>query len=305
MKDDGETDAALEQIPPISELGQSFIVVDNPGVTKDFIKIVGTVDNTEIYVNSVNHKISLAGSFIIVELNPSFMAASSAIVTSSYPVLVALISDKDVDLDNEVHDVTLTIVPPVTNYGNSFVIVTPTKTLPYEHYLVLISPQGHSGDLRLDGSSTSQSWTAVTDLSEGINHEFVSSMVISEGLHVLTSVNETHEFGGYLYGTMDGQSYGTALAAFSEYTWTVQDPCFISKFAKIVQDKLPFPAELSKQTTRTFFRCYQLCSMSTTCGVVAVFRQSATAIECRFYEFETQCGPFQDAYGFKLYARQT
>ncbi|XP_033753910.1 uncharacterized protein LOC117337172 [Pecten maximus] len=247
---------------------------------------------------------SLAGDFVMTELISGFTSSSFATVTSSYPVLVALISDKDENFDNVMSDVTLTIVPPISNYGNSFVILTPTKSLPYEHHVVVISSLGFSDDIRLDGSSISQSWIPVTDTAKDVHHEFVSSIVIPEGVHVLTSVNDTHEFGGYLYGTTAGQSYGTALAAFSEQTWDVQDPCFNSKFVKIVDDKLPFPVELSKQTTPNFFRCYQLCSLSTTCGVVAVSHQSSTAVECRFYESETKCGPFQDAAGFKLYARQ-
>ncbi|XP_021354314.1 IgGFc-binding protein-like [Mizuhopecten yessoensis] len=308
INNDGETDAALEQMPPISELGQKHIIVSNPKVKRDFIKIVSTVDNTEVYVDSVYYGIDLAGEFVITELG-SDGSGSYAIVISSYPVLVALFGDKDENSDNVMTDVTMTIIPPITNYGNSYVFITPTKSLPvtYTHNVVVISPQGLSEDLRLDGSSTSLqglSWTPVTDINNDVNHEIVSSIVISEGVHVLTSLNDTHQFGGYLYGTAARQSYGTALATFSKNTWTIQGLCSTSKFVKIADDKLPFPVELSTNTTRTYFRCYQLCSLSATCGVVAVFRQSSTSVECRLYESETQCGPFQNVTGFKLFARQ-
>ncbi|XP_060082292.1 IgGFc-binding protein-like [Ylistrum balloti] len=305
INNDGETDAALDQIPPISELGQSYIVVTYPRVQKDFIKIVSTADNNEVYVNSLYHNVSLAGNFVITELE-STESGSSAIVTSSYPVLVALFSDKSLNYDNIMSDVAMTIVPPIKNYGNSFILLTPTKSLPvsYTHHAVVISSLGYSDDLRLDGSSTSLSWTSLTNMFLGVQHEFSTSIVISEGIHTLTSVNDTHTFGGYLYGTTTGQSYSTSLAALMEDTWTIPSPLSTSKFVKIVEDKLPFPVELSKQTTRTLFRCHQLCSVSTTCGVVAVSHLSSTSVDCRFYASETQCGPFQTVAGFKLYARQ-
>lgn len=193
-------DHMVEQIPPVSALGQSFVTI--PLASRragDRFRIVATQDDTEVSISgtggySQNFTIN-RGGFREVDI-PSTVFTR---IVADKAVLVAQFS-KGQTTDNVISDPFMMLIPPFEQFQNSYTVGTPSTGFS-RHYVNLAVPISQKGNIQLDGNLLDPS--SFTDIP---GTEFSGAQVaISAGTHNLEG---DLPFGAFVYGFGNFDSYG-------------------------------------------------------------------------------------------------
>ncbi|WP_339901332.1 T9SS type A sorting domain-containing protein [uncultured Cyclobacterium sp.] len=193
-------DHMVEQIPPVTSLGQNFVTA--PLATRsqgDIFRIVATKDGTNVSVigsEGFNDSFTLnANEF--KELNiPSNVYAK---IESDQAILVAQFS-KGQSSDGVISDPFMMLIPPFEQFQNNYTVSTPATGFS-NHYINLVVPISQKGNITLDGSLLSPD--IFTDIP---GSTFAGSQVkVEEGTH---NMSGNLAFGAFMYGFGSYDSYG-------------------------------------------------------------------------------------------------
>ena len=162
-------DHLVEQLPPLSALGKSFVLVPFAERTGgDFVRVVTTVDDTIIQKNGVEITPSGgAAAHSIVSFN--LASTEFAVLQSSSPILVMqLLKSETAENSLISSDPAMTAVPPVAQWANSFVFAPVVWQSSYgsqtKHYVSIVVAAGQTAGVRLDGNPIATSdWTVLPD----------------------------------------------------------------------------------------------------------------------------------------------
>jgi len=193
-------DHMIEQIPPVTTLGKSFVTV--PLATRragDVFRIVATVDDTNVSVNGNNGYAEVfsldKGGFKILNV-PSNVYSK---IESNHAILVAQLS-KGQGSDNVSADPFLMLVPPMEQFQNHYKVSTPTTGFD-KHFINLAVPISQKDKIELDGSFLDSS--IFTDIP-GSTHAG-AQLEIDEGHH---NISGDLPFVAFVYGFSSFDSYG-------------------------------------------------------------------------------------------------
>ena len=193
-------DHMIEQIPPVTTLGKSFVTV--PLATRragDVFRIVATEDDTNVSVNGNNGYAEIfsldKGEFKILNV-PSNVYSK---IESNHAILVAQLS-KGQRSDNVPSDPFLMLVPPIEQFQNHYKVSTPVTGFD-KHFINLAVPIYQKDKIELDGSFLDPS--IFTDIP-GSAHAG-AQVEVDEGMHNITG---ELPFVAFMYGFGSFESYG-------------------------------------------------------------------------------------------------
>jgi hypothetical protein len=193
-------DHLIEQIPPVTSLGQGFVTV--PLASRragDIFRIVATQDGTNVTVNGTNgytEDFSLdRGEFEELSI-PSDVYST---IVSNQAILVAQYS-KGQTSDGVISDPFMMLIPPFEQFQNQYTLSTPATGF-NRHFINMVVPISQKAQIDLDGSLIDPS--IFTDIP-GSN--FAGAQVeVDEGTHNVTG---NLAFGTFMYGFGSFDSYG-------------------------------------------------------------------------------------------------
>ena len=178
LNNDNYEDLAFEQMQPVGELGETFIVVANPRVDAFNVKIVATSSTTDLYVGETPHSLTNIGDFITVDLS-SNSDASYVAINSTSPIMVATFSASSVNLDGVRSDVTMTLITPIERYSRNYVFINAASsyhlTPTYVQHVSLLAHVNETSLVTIDGITNwpSLNWTGIQDFNKGTNIIFL------------------------------------------------------------------------------------------------------------------------------------
>jgi IgGFc binding protein/Bacterial Ig-like domain (group 1) len=185
-------DHIVEQLPPTSTWGKSFLTV--PLATRrngDTFRFLASTDETHVSVNGTPVATLNRGQFweqIIDGL---------AQVTADQPILVAQYSN-GTTFDNVTSDPFMMLIPPFEQFLSSYTVAT----LPdFDNYINVVAPAGAVGAIKLDGT-TIPSGNFAPIGSSGFSG---AQLLVDSGSHTLVG---PLPFGTFVYGFADFDSYG-------------------------------------------------------------------------------------------------
>jgi hypothetical protein len=190
-------DHLVEQIPPISTWGKTFVT--RPLETRtggDTWRFLASQDNTQLVINGVNVATLNFGDFY------ETMLSTRSFVESSNPILVVQISNSS-DWDGVVSDPFMMIIPPYQQYLDSYSFSTPASGFVGNYFTSAVDDDGVDG-MRLDGSPLNPaSFTTI-----GATGFSAAAFPININTSYNISNNEAYPSGLYVYGFGDYDSYG-------------------------------------------------------------------------------------------------
>ena len=193
-------DHLIEQIPPVSSLGQSFVTV--PLASRragDIFRIVATKDGT---TGSVNGTSGYSEDFSLDRGEFKEISVPSEIFTkieSNQAILVAQFS-KGQTSDNVISDPFMMLIPPFEQFQNQYTVSTPSTGF-NKHFINLAVPISQKDKIELDGSFLDPS--LFTDIP---GSTYAGAQVaVSQGTH---NMSGNLAFGSFMYGFGSYDSYG-------------------------------------------------------------------------------------------------
>lgn len=187
----------VEQLPSIRAWGRQFFVGALAGRSSSVLRVVASVDNTQVFENNQLVATLNAGDFYD---NPN--QTQHTMVTSSQPVMVAQYS-KGFDNGDNVGDPMMIVVAPTEQFLSGYRFATPVRGS-WRHYINLIVPTHSIDSLRLDGGRVDRTFFKPF----GISLYSIAQVEVVYGTHVITS---SEPFGLYSYG------FGYDEAAYDAY----------------------------------------------------------------------------------------
>jgi hypothetical protein len=179
----------VEQLPPVSTWGQTFVVGSLADRSWSVARVIATENGTEVQFNGTHDAVLNAGEF-----KEYSRLTASTIITTSRPALVAQFAPGFDNGDNS-GDPMMIVVPPVEQFTNELVFATPV-TGSWHHYINVVAPTSAINGIQLDGNSLSKidssGFIPVGDGTFSVAH-----VNVSEGTHILKGVEP---FGAYQYG---------------------------------------------------------------------------------------------------------
>ncbi|WP_081652264.1 T9SS type A sorting domain-containing protein [Cyclobacterium qasimii] len=193
-------DHMIEQIPPITSLGKSFVTV--PLASRragDVFRVVATQDGTNVTVSGTNgftQDFSLnRGDFQELSI-PSNVYSK---IVSNQAILVAQYS-KGQSSDGVISDPFMMLIPPFEQFQNKYTVSTPASGF-NKHFINLAVPISQKDKIELDGVFLDPS--LFTDIP---NSTFAGTQVeVDEGTH---NMSGNLAFGAFMYGFGSYDSYG-------------------------------------------------------------------------------------------------
>lgn len=135
----------IENLPKVSDLGKTYIIPPFHNVSQTFYRIVPTTHVTSVIIKTgLETQRSLEISDNFIENHDTSLSAATFIQTSE-PVLVSVY----ITFNNQF--VSMTIIPPVCQFSNDFVLVTPSFKA-FENYCVVIIEANFANELYIDQS---------------------------------------------------------------------------------------------------------------------------------------------------------
>ena len=193
-------DHMIEQIPPASAFGTSFVTV--PLATRtggDIFRILASSDGTSV---SATGSIGFSQSFTLNRGEYQELDIPSneyTQITATEPVLVVQYS-KGQSTDNVISDPFMLLIPPFEQFQNSYTVTTPEEGF-NRHFINLAVPNSQVGNVTVDGSPVPAS-DFTTIASTGFSGAQVE---VEAGTH---NLNGTLPFGAFMYGFGNFDSYG-------------------------------------------------------------------------------------------------
>jgi hypothetical protein len=187
-------DYIVEQLPPTSTWGKSFVTVPLATRTRgDTFRFLAARNGTEVRING-----SLVATLNRGQLYQTNLA-TQAHITSNEPILVAQYSN-GTTYDNVTSDPFMMLIPPYEQFLASYTVTTPQSGF-VPNYINVAVPNAAVGQIRLDGVAVpSSAFTAIG--SSGFSG---AQLNVSLGTHTLTG---PLPFGAFMYGFGPADSYG-------------------------------------------------------------------------------------------------
>lgn len=182
----------VEQLPPTSEWGKSFLTEPLATRSGDVFRILASADNTTVTVSGdeVPHVLA-RGQFYETVLS------SPAQITASQPVLVMQYSQSS-SVDGVTGDPFELLVPPTDQFLSNYTVTAPDS---FASYINLVVPAKDAGSVLLDGSAVAAgSFTPI-----GRSGFSGAALPVGAGTHTLSG---PHGFGASVYGFADHDGYG-------------------------------------------------------------------------------------------------
>ncbi len=196
-------DHLVEQLPPLSSWGRSFLTV--PLATRtggDVFRFLAQTNGTTVNVNGVPVATLNAGQF-----HETILASTTYNrITSNQPILVGQYS-RSSEADNVTSDPFFALVPPDEQFLNAYTISAGTANIP-NNWINITSPTSNIGTVKVDGVPVAAGlWVSIPATA------FSGAKVpVSVGVHRITSVLPigalVYGFGSFdSYGYLGGQSF--------------------------------------------------------------------------------------------------
>ncbi len=207
-------DHIVEQIPPTSTWGQSFLTV--PLKTRhngDTFRFLASADNTAVSVNGSVVATLDAGEF------RQRIIDGPATVTADKPILVAQFSN-GTDYDDVTSDPFMMLISPAEQFLTQYTFTTPATGFRL-NFVNVVTPTAQVGQVVLDGTAV-----PATEFTQIGGSEFSGAQLdLTAGSHSMTSPKG---FGIYVYGFDNFDSYGypggAAYAPINELTALTMTP---------------------------------------------------------------------------------
>jgi hypothetical protein len=189
-------DHLVEQLPPTSTWGKSFVTV--PLATRsagDVFRMMAQTSGTAVKINGTLVATLNAGQFYETILS----STSYNRITANEPILVGQYSQSS-QADNVTSDPFFTLLPPDEQFLNHYVVSAGTSNIPI-NFVNIVSPTSNTGTVQVDGATVSGAlWNVIPSTT------FSGAKVpVSSGVH---SVNSTGPVGVMVYGFGSFDSYG-------------------------------------------------------------------------------------------------
>ncbi len=190
----GFCDFIVEQLPPLSAWGRSFVTVPLASrLNGDTFRFVASVNATQVSVNGA----------VVATLNRGQVhqriISGSAVITATQPILVAQYSNGQA-YDNVISDPFMMLIPPYEQFLTEYTMTTPASGFRV-NYLNVVVPSGAVGAVVLDGAAIPASSFRVIGTS-GFSG---AQLPVALGSHRLTS---PLPIGAFMYGFDTADSYG-------------------------------------------------------------------------------------------------
>lgn len=190
----GACDFLVEQLPPLSAWGKSFVTV--PLATRlrgDTFRFVASANATQVSVNGA----------VVATLNRGQVhqriIEGSAVITATQPVLVAQYAN-GTNYDSVTSDPFMMLIPPYEQFLTEYTMTTPPSGFT-GNYLNVVVPTAGIATVTLDGALIPASrFTAI-----GTSGFSGAQMAVALGSHRLTS---PLPIGAFMYGFGSADSYG-------------------------------------------------------------------------------------------------
>lgn len=212
-------DCLVEQIPPNSTLGTSFITVPfeprRPAMY-DVFRVIAPIDSTTITINGTLVATKNAGQFY------EFEASTPQNITSNNPVLVAQYAISATDTFGIFNsgptnggptdpgtpwDPAMMIVPPTQQFLSKYIFANSIDAAFDSSYVNVVIPDGAASSLLMDGAAVAKAFTSIP--GSGFSYAQIPD---AQGSHYISA---SAPFGIYVYGFGHADSYAnTGGAAF-------------------------------------------------------------------------------------------
>jgi hypothetical protein len=190
----GYCDYLVEQMPPLTAWGKSFVTVPLAARSKgDTFRILANEDNTAVTINGAVVATLNKGQFHeqIIEV--------SSVITSSAPVLVAQYANGS-QYDEALGDPFEMLIPPFEQFLTKYTVSTPADGFEI-NYANLVVSNAEVGNVKMDGVAIpAASYSPIG--SSGFSG---AQVAITQGGHTFSG---TLPFGVFVYGFNDDDSYG-------------------------------------------------------------------------------------------------
>ncbi|XXF80458.1 Ig-like domain-containing protein [Myxococcaceae bacterium GXIMD 01537] len=190
----GACDFLVEQLPPLSAWGKSFVTV--PLATRlngDTFRFIASANGTQVSVNGT----------VVATLNRGQVhqriISGSAVITSSQPILVAQYSN-GTSYDSVLSDPFMMLIPPYEQFLTEYTMTTPASGFRV-NYLNVVAPAGAVGAVTLDGVAI----PAASFKAIGTSGFLGAQLSVTLGSHRLKS---PLPIGAFMYGFDSADSYG-------------------------------------------------------------------------------------------------
>jgi hypothetical protein len=196
----GSTDHMIEQLVPVNDWGNEFIVAPIlPASELDVVRVLAHESGTEIELNGVAQTILGAGQFYEFT-QPS---ASGSRVSTSRPALVAYYNRGD----SPTTDTFAMLVPPTGQFGRQYLFKTPGApfTAPFgSNRLNIVVKDGDEAGLLLNNAALPAGtvWTSVN------GYRYARVTIPAGTGQRLEHSEPTVRFGAWVYGHASGEGYG-------------------------------------------------------------------------------------------------
>lgn len=187
-------DHLVEQLPPTTTWGQSFVAIPLATRTKgDTFRILAGTNNTAVAVNGVNVATLNRGQF------HEQIILGSARITADKPVLVAQYSNSS-SFDGVTSDPFMMLIPPFEQFLAGYTVTTPASGFA-TNFINVVAPNAAVGAILLDGVAIPPA--AFTPI--GASGFSGAQRPVALGTHNLSG---PAPFGAFVYGFDSFDSYG-------------------------------------------------------------------------------------------------
>lgn len=187
-------DLLVEQLPPTSTWGKSFISVPlKTRLIGDTFRFLAKDNNTTVFVNGTDIVTLNRGQFY------ETIISGSAFINSTEPILVAQYSNSS-SFDGIVADPFMMLIPPFEQFLGGYTFTTPASGF-INNFVNIVAPNSAVGLIELNGVAIS-----AAEFSQIGSSGFSGAQVdLTLGSH---NVQGPLPFGAFIYGFDDFDSYG-------------------------------------------------------------------------------------------------
>ena len=191
----GNRDHIVEQMTPLHAAGKTFGVIPFPNQTGGYrIRIMSVQDDTIVIIGGSTRTLRTAGQYTDLQSDQSIA------ITADKPVVVAQFSESQTA--GNAGAPSMTLVPPMEQYMNSYTFSLPTPNNIYNSsYILLVIAADQQDQIIMDGDYLSGQRLTI----EGSTPSLVGiTATVSSGRHRIYHQNSKVKFGLYLHGTARG-----------------------------------------------------------------------------------------------------
>lgn len=187
-------DYLIEQLPPVSTWGKSFVTAPLANRKKgDTFRILASEDNTEVMIN--NELVSSLNKAEYYEI----ILQQAAIISSNKPIMVAQFSNSS-QYDGVTSDPFMLLIPPYEQFLADYIVTTPATGFK-KNFINIVINKAYIDSFTIDDNPVkSKLFNPIAD-----SHFYYAQIPVVAGSHNLSA---NAPFGAFMYGYADYDSYG-------------------------------------------------------------------------------------------------